>query len=508
MRFFGVACVKNEADLIEAFVRHNLVYLERLILLDHGSTDGTSAILQALREEGLPLEIVSDDGIGKLQGARMTGLMREAARQGADWVFLLDADEFIRPRGGVLPESPRDAPPVLKLAWPTHLVHGSDDAGEANPVLRLRHRLANEPLESAALWDRRHLLKAVVRADVAADPRSVVRQGNHEVVIEGSEPEHALWEGVALAHFPLRSPGQYAAKILTHLLQHLAQGSMQEPFSWFYLRHAERIRADYAGFVRDFPELLPAYLETRGHAAARVEDPLDYRGGVLRHTPFCEDVQRLVGNLCGLAEALARAHARLALGAGSGEAPGVILDIGAGHGSQAAAVRAVLHPDRWTEVAVDLPAWAGELPLIVGWGGPVSLVHCAWLRLEADDGGVRQWGGPDMLKDWRVRGNLHPVRDGVCLAFVKGMARAEISLEAPGLEAPVRRVVLALRGDGNPAMIGLRYFQQDPFEAEARQLEIIRGLEAKINRLVRVRGFLEHQAAWLAGLLRGRGRGA
>jgi glycosyltransferase involved in cell wall biosynthesis len=129
MRFFGVACVKNEANLIEAFVRHNLVYWERLMLLDHGSTDGTSAILQALRVEGLPLEIVSDDGIGKLQGARMSGLMREAARQGADWVFLLDADEFIRPRGGVLPEPPRDAPPVLKLAWPTHLVHGSGGAG-------------------------------------------------------------------------------------------------------------------------------------------------------------------------------------------------------------------------------------------------------------------------------------------------------------------------------------------------------------------------------------------
>ena len=42
-------------DLIEAFVRHNLSVLDALMVIDHGSFDGTSDILAALVAEGLPL---------------------------------------------------------------------------------------------------------------------------------------------------------------------------------------------------------------------------------------------------------------------------------------------------------------------------------------------------------------------------------------------------------------------------------------------------------------------
>ena len=72
MNFIGVACVKNEEDIIEAFVRHNLVYLDRLLVLDHGSTDDTPSILKALQEEGLDLQILHDDSLGKFQGEKMT----------------------------------------------------------------------------------------------------------------------------------------------------------------------------------------------------------------------------------------------------------------------------------------------------------------------------------------------------------------------------------------------------------------------------------------------------
>ncbi|NJK93350.1 MAG: glycosyltransferase family 2 protein [Blastochloris sp.] len=119
MKFIGVACVKNESDVIEAFVRHNLVYLNKLILLDHGSTDATPAILQSLQQEGLPLEVIRDDSLGKLQGPKMTRLMQQAARDGADWILLLDGDEFILTDSPSLPLPAPNSPSLLKVGWTT-----------------------------------------------------------------------------------------------------------------------------------------------------------------------------------------------------------------------------------------------------------------------------------------------------------------------------------------------------------------------------------------------------
>ena len=60
MRLVGVSMVRNEADIIEAFVRHNAAVLDALVVVDHGSVDGTREILFALRDEGLPLAIEQD----------------------------------------------------------------------------------------------------------------------------------------------------------------------------------------------------------------------------------------------------------------------------------------------------------------------------------------------------------------------------------------------------------------------------------------------------------------
>jgi hypothetical protein len=41
MRVVGITMVKNEADIIEAFVRHNLRFLDALVVVEHASADGT-----------------------------------------------------------------------------------------------------------------------------------------------------------------------------------------------------------------------------------------------------------------------------------------------------------------------------------------------------------------------------------------------------------------------------------------------------------------------------------
>lgn len=55
MRLIGATQVRNEADIVEAFVRHNLTVLDALAIVDHGSLDGTADILRRLIGEGLPV---------------------------------------------------------------------------------------------------------------------------------------------------------------------------------------------------------------------------------------------------------------------------------------------------------------------------------------------------------------------------------------------------------------------------------------------------------------------
>ncbi len=96
---FGVLVVRDEADIIRICVLHHLALgCERILVLDNGSTDGTTTVLRRLAAR-VPLSWTSDPGAYH-QGEFVTGLAREARRAEADWILPLDADEFwIAPRG-------------------------------------------------------------------------------------------------------------------------------------------------------------------------------------------------------------------------------------------------------------------------------------------------------------------------------------------------------------------------------------------------------------------------
>ena len=55
MKSIAISRVRNEFDIIEAFVRHHAHHFEKLIILDDGSTDGTYEVLLSLQTAGLPL---------------------------------------------------------------------------------------------------------------------------------------------------------------------------------------------------------------------------------------------------------------------------------------------------------------------------------------------------------------------------------------------------------------------------------------------------------------------
>ena len=125
MILWGAAMVRNEADIVEAFVRHNLSILDGLLVIDHGSADTTLDILTALCRERLPLVVMKNDAVGYMQQAVMTQAVRHAfASTRADFVFPLDADEFVKAVSRnelerALAAVPADAHGLL--SWPTYV---------------------------------------------------------------------------------------------------------------------------------------------------------------------------------------------------------------------------------------------------------------------------------------------------------------------------------------------------------------------------------------------------
>jgi hypothetical protein len=221
MRLFGVTMVRNEADIIEAFVRHNLSVLDGLAIVDHGSIDGTPEILAKLQAEGLQLRVASDPDPAFRQSATLTALAREVlAQDAADFVFALDADEFIKCESRAMLERALADVPVdthAVMHWVTYVPDALDgDPGAFGPG-HLWWRLKTE---------RHALYKVIVGRGLLERSDDAIASGNHCVQnpAEASVRPHARLrqDVVALAHCPLRSRTQFEGKIIVSHLAHLA----------------------------------------------------------------------------------------------------------------------------------------------------------------------------------------------------------------------------------------------------------------------------------------------
>ena len=78
LNLVGISMIRNDADIVEAFVRHCCRLLDHLFVIVHSPEDGTGEILKALHAEGLPMTLVLDDEPAFLQGERLTWLARQA----------------------------------------------------------------------------------------------------------------------------------------------------------------------------------------------------------------------------------------------------------------------------------------------------------------------------------------------------------------------------------------------------------------------------------------------
>ncbi|MDE5067633.1 MAG: tetratricopeptide repeat protein [Trichodesmium sp. St4_bin8_1] len=93
----GISMIKNEEDVLETFIRHNLNYLDFLVLADNGSTDNSRKIINKLIQEGLNLCVIDDHKMAYAQTDKMTNLYRRVATSFfPEFIVPIDADELIQ----------------------------------------------------------------------------------------------------------------------------------------------------------------------------------------------------------------------------------------------------------------------------------------------------------------------------------------------------------------------------------------------------------------------------
>jgi glycosyltransferase involved in cell wall biosynthesis len=284
MKLVAISRVKNEADIIEAFVRHHVQHFDRLIILDDGSTDATYGILQSLLAEGMPLTLLREASVGFEQNRHMTRLLHMAVEEcGADWVAPLDADEFIEPEeekalAQVLHGCERE---LFALPWSNFVWRPEDDQNlEINPVARLSWRI------SAQRDVHSHLSKVLVPANLLANGRTELSQGSHHLLQNGCALPTKRLDAVNLCHFPIRSVAQYASKVAVKYLQYSATANWMrdtgfhniEPFR-LLAEDVDQLKSHMAAYSRRY-----SLEDTQPPCEEPQEAPLHYMGGQLKYT--------------------------------------------------------------------------------------------------------------------------------------------------------------------------------------------------------------------------------
>ena len=289
-----ISMVKNEADIIESFIRHSLSFADEILIADHMSSDKTPEILQSLRDEGLPLTVRKYYQVELAHAEVMNELMWEAINaHDADFVLPMDGDEFLV--NTETQESCRallqglDPNTLYKLNWrnyePRHPHEDEDQFLLSRPCRRSRGFTQGQ--------------KIIVGAALARQKPFKMVQGCHYAYwdTDGGKLNVPWTEAPFLhtAHFNWRSDEQYNTKMATSWINNVAKYSVHTPTAYF--------------LKRGYHQMIRGETVTREHDLADGED-FDLRPFVSPQTlRYSRDVRPDVfKNLLSASELLAQAY--------------------------------------------------------------------------------------------------------------------------------------------------------------------------------------------------------
>ena len=101
-RVLGCVMARDEWPLLGLAVDHALHgHVDHVVVVDHGSTDGTrSGLLGLQTQQPDRITLVRLDDTAFTQEAVTALMVAVGSGVPADWIYVFDADEFILPEGG------------------------------------------------------------------------------------------------------------------------------------------------------------------------------------------------------------------------------------------------------------------------------------------------------------------------------------------------------------------------------------------------------------------------
>ena len=268
VRTIAVAMVKNEGDIIRAFTQHVLALFDELIIVDHGSEDGTLEYLTALSEINQRVELLRLEEPSYIQSVTMTHVIRDRPQiQTADWVFFLDADEFLpfEDRASFQAALARmSGCPVLAMYW-QNLIPKTywQGAARIEPDDEFFVAPTESPYRKIAFQPKR-----------LATDKLVVAQGNHALLHTQNGLEIPAFNAdFPVLHVPVRSVDQLMLKLNQGVLAYQKIGRTRDAgqgVHWYQMKQATAeasLDADHLNAMADHYSEDKPCLAPLGHDA-------------------------------------------------------------------------------------------------------------------------------------------------------------------------------------------------------------------------------------------------
>lgn len=220
MKVVSFTMVNNEGELIESFVRYNYNFLDKMIIIDNGSTDNTVTIVNNLKKEGYNIELYDESLETYNQFSLDNKYLKKIINEdSADIVIPLDADEFL---GGA--DDPRKLLESLSLNqiyyvhWKWYVLTGEEDESEAFIPKRLEHRFKEYARNYS---DNSFVTKVILPVKYFKENKLTLTMGHHDVFGNSNIRKKELDE-LFIAHYRAIGERQIISKTRNYVIRDIA----------------------------------------------------------------------------------------------------------------------------------------------------------------------------------------------------------------------------------------------------------------------------------------------